>query len=136
MMETARIVYQAARLVMIEGLAETQHLDGRWVLNEYPLRLNDDDGVYGSLLIQGHGIEDADHRTWWSITIEIHLDPDKPRQVELGADIWIEPRHAKARMVGEEEVIVPDDDPAFLTEPFVRKWVRSFVAMITAGAND
>jgi len=136
-METARIVWQAARLVLRDGMADIERLDGRWWLNEYPLVLDDDDRAWGSFLVQGHGPEDRERRAWWSLTIIVHADPESPERVELGADIWIEPARAKARSVGDEKIHIPEDDPEFLTEPFVRRWVQSFTAMATAAAaND
>jgi hypothetical protein len=135
-METARIVWQTARLVMREGIADLQRLEGRWWLNEYALIIDEDDRAWGSFVLQGHGPEDRERRTWWSLTIIVNANPAALGQVQLGGDIWIEPARAKARSVGEETITVPEDDPAFLTEPFVRKWVQSFTAMVTAAVAD
>lgn len=135
-METARIVWQTARLVMREGIADLQRLEGRWLLNEYALLLDEDDRIWGSFVLQGHGPEDRDRRAWWSLTIVVYVDPEAPDRVSLSADIWLEPARVKARLVAEETILVPDDDPDFATEPFVRRWVQSFVAMATAAVAD
>jgi hypothetical protein len=135
-METARIVWETARLVMREGMAEIERLDGRWILNEYALILDDNDRMWGSLVLQGHGLEDRERRVWWALTIVVYVDPEAPDRVSLSADIWLEPARVKARLVAEETITVPEDDPAFLTESFVRRWVKSFTAKVTAAVTD
>jgi hypothetical protein len=132
--QTAIYVWQTARRVMREAYEEVERLDnGKYVLNEYPPKVNpDDDHSWGSILIQGYeSREPTDARTWRLLTISVHADPEKSG-VELSGDIWIEPRHGPPRELDSEQTIVPEDDPGDATEPFVRRWTTRYLALVRA----